>query len=576
MKDIWQFFKREKKRYAFIVSMLILVDGSQVIIPVFTKKAVDAINRRANISLIVRYGGYMLAIAAFIVIIRYLYNYILRKLVLKLDYELKTSLFNKYLILPKSYFEREEIGDLMARVTNDTRAIRFFLIMGFLGGMDVLLLGVTTFIMMFIMSPLLSVLVVVPLVFLVPLALNFGRKIHIYFKNVQRIFGEITVRVREVISGVRVIKAFTRERFYLKLFRGVNEEYLQENMKLVKLDGFLDPAIDFLIHTSLFILIIWGGNLVIKDRISIGTLAAFAQYIETLAWPMMAIGFTISLFQRARASMERIQNVLKAVPEVRDINPIKVESIRGNIDIENLSFTYPDSKLSVLNSVSLSVREGELIGITGPTGGGKSTLAELLLRVYNPPLHKISFGGIDIMKIPLRTLRRSIGYVPQSPFLFSDTLLENIKLGKQDVTIEELEEAARIAFIYDDIMKLPDKFETVVGEKGVTLSGGERQRVAIARAVITKRPVMLFDDPLSAVDTDTEKTIIRNLREYLRENHITTILVSQRVSALTVMDRIIVVANGEILEEGTPDKLLYRRGYYFHLYRKQLLEGLEV
>ena len=576
MKDIWQFFKREKKWYIFIISMLVLVDGAQVIIPQFTKKAIDAMNKHMSISVIIRYGIYIVAIATFIVLIRYAYNYVLRKVVLKLDYEFKTALFNKYLVLSKSYFEKEEIGDLMARVTNDTRAIRFFLIMGFLGGMDILLLGITTFVMMFIMSPVLAVSVSVPLIFLIPLALNFGRKIHIFFKNVQRIFGEITVRVREVISGIRVIKAFTRESFYLKLFGSVNRTYIEENMKLVKLDGFLDPIIDFLIHTSLFILIIQGGYLVIKNRISIGTLAAFAQYIETLAWPMMAVGFTISLFQRARASMERIQSVLKAVPEVRDTKLTVVHSVKGNIEVKGLSFSYPGSNMPVLKKISLSIKEGELVGITGPTSSGKSTLMELLIRIYNPPEGRIFIDGIDIMKIPLKTLRRSIAYVPQSPFLFSDTLLENIKLGKQDATIEKVKEAAKIAAIHNNIMKMPEQFETIVGEKGITLSGGERQRVAIARAVITKRPIMIFDDPLSAVDTDTEKTIIRNLKIYLKENHITTVLVSQRVSALTIMDRVIVLANGRILEEDAPDKLFNRKGYYFHLYRKQLLEGMEV
>ncbi len=576
MKDLWQFFRQEKKWYILIVLMLVLVDGAQVIIPILTKRAVDAISAQADISLVVKYGSYVLAVAVFIIIMRYTYNYILRKLVLKLDYNLKTSLFNKYLTLPKSYFEREEIGDLMARVTNDTKAIRFFLIMGFLGGLDVLLLGVTTFIMMFIMNPMLAIIVSIPLVLLIPLALNFGRKIHIHFKNVQRIFGEMTVRVREVISGIRVIKAFTREGFYLKLFKNVNEEYIRENMKLVKLDGFFDPIIDFLIHISLFILMLWGGSFIIKGRISMGTLVAFTQYIGILTWPMMAVGFSISLFQRARASMERIQNVLQTIPEVRDIKPIHIEHIERNVNIKNLSFSYPDDDRFVLKNISLSIHEGELIGITGATGGGKSTLLSLLLRVYNPPPDTIFFGETDILKIPLQALRKNVGYVPQAPFLFGDTLLENIKIGKQDATIEDVEEAAKIASIYEDIMKLPNRFDTVVGEKGITLSGGERQRVAVARAILTKRPLMLFDDPLSAVDTDTEKTIIRNLKTYLETNHITTLLVSQRVSALTVMDRVVVLSHGKILEEGAPDKLFDEKGYYFHLYRKQLLEGMEV
>ncbi len=577
MKTIFSFFKRELKWYIPIMLMLTLVDFSQVVIPVFTKRAVDAITKK-NTMLLVKYGIYIIAIALGIIAIRYTYNYILRKLVLKLDFELKTSLFNKYLEMHKGYFEKQEIGDLMARVTNDTRAVRMFLIMGFLGGMDIVLLGITTFIMMFIMSPMLSIYVAIPLILLIPLALNFGHKIHKYFKNVQTIFGEMTVRVREAISGIRVIKAFTRENFYLKLFDNVNRRYLQENMKLVKLDGFLDPTIDFLINTSIIILILKGGILVIQNRISLGTLVAFSQYIGTLAWPMMAIGFTISLMQRARASLGRINAVLESEPEIADNNltNYNIKSLKGNITINNLHFKYPTGDIEVLKGINLFVNPGELLGITGPTGSGKTTLLELILRVYNPQEKSIFIDRHDILKIPLKVLRRNIGYTPQEPFLFTDTILANIKLGREDATMEEVEEAAEIAAIRKTIESLPDKYNTIVGEKGITLSGGERQRIAIARAIITKRPIMLFDDPLSAVDTDTENTIIKRLRNYLRENNITAIITSQRISALTVMDRVAVLSSGKIIEQGKPDELFDKGGYYYHLYRKQMLEGIET
>ena len=575
MKVVFKFFKKEIKWYIPVILMLILVDLSQVVIPLFTKKAVDAISK-SNVDLIIRYGIYVLVIATGIIIIRYTYNFILRKLVLKLDFELKTSLFAKYVKMPKSYFEKQEIGDLMARVTNDTRAVRMFLIMGFLGGIDIILLGVTTFVMMFIMSAKLAISVSMPLILLIPLALNFGHKIHRYFKNVQSIFGEMTVRVREAISGIRVIKAFTRENFYLKIFEGVNEKYLRENMKLVKLDGFLDPAIDFLVNSSLFILVLYGGTLVIKNRISLGTLVAFSQYIGTLAWPMMAVGFTISLMQRARASLSRINEVLNAEPEVRDIKPKNIDKIKGQIEIRNLSFAYPGAEYAVLKNIFLEINPGELLGITGPTGSGKTTLMELIIRVYNPPEKTIFIDGYDVMEIPLKVLRNNIAYVPQDPFLFSDTIAENIKLGKKNATDKEIEEAITIAAIRKSIESFPDKLKTRVGEKGITLSGGERQRIAIARAVITKRPIMLFDDPLSAVDTDTEKEIIRNLKEYLKKNKITAVITSQRVSALSVTDKIAVLSHGKIIEKGTSDELLRNEGYYYHLYRKQILEGMRT
>ncbi len=575
MKTVFSFIKREIKWYIPIIVMLILVDLSQVIIPLFTKMAVNAITQ-GNVEMIVRYGLYILTVAIIIITIRYTYNYILRKLVLKLDFELKTSLFRKYMTMPKSYFEKQEIGDLMARVTNDTRAVRMFLIMGFLGGIDIILLGVTTFVMMFAMSAKLAILVSIPLILLIPLALNFGHKIHRYFKNVQSIFGEMTVRVREAISGIRVIKAFTRESFYLKLFENVNERYLRENMNLVKLDGFLDPAINFLIDTSMFILILYGGSLVIRDKISLGTLVAFSQYIGTLAWPMMAVGFTISLLQRARASLSRINQVLEKKPEIRDQKPLHIGKLNGKIKIENLTFTYPNMHFPVLKNILLEIKPGELLGVTGPTGSGKTTLLELIIRVYNPPKETIFIDEYDILDIPLKTLRNNIAYVPQEPFLFSDTIKENITLGKKDATQEEIEEAIRIAAIKKMVESLPGKLETIVGEKGVTLSGGERQRIAIARAVITKRPLILFDDPLSAVDTDTEKEIIKNLKEYLKSNKITAIITSQRVSALSVTDKIAVISQGKTIEIGSPEELVTKRGYYYHLFRKQILEGMKT
>ncbi len=577
MKTIFSFFKRELKWYIPIMLMLALVDFSQVVIPIFTKKAVDVITKK-NIALLIKYGIYIIAIASGIIAIRYTYNYILRKLVLKLDFELKTSLFNKYLEMHKGYFEKQEIGDLMARVTNDTRAVRMFLIMGFLGGMDIALLGITTFIMMFIMSPMLSIYVAIPLILLVPLALNFGHKIHKYFKNVQIIFGEMTVRVREAISGIRVIKAFTRENFYLKLFDSVNRRYLQENMKLVKLDGFLDPTIDFLINTSIIILILKGGILVIQNRISLGTLVAFSQYIGTLAWPMMAIGFTISLMQRARASLTRINAVLNSEPEIanNNITNYDIKSLKGNIVINDLHFKYSAGDAEVLKGINLYINPGELLGITGPTGSGKTTLLELILRVYNPQEKRIFIDRHDILEIPLKVLRKNIGYTPQEPFLFTDTILANIKIGRENATMEEVRQAAEIAAIRKTIESLPEKYDTIVGEKGITLSGGERQRIAIARAIITKRPIMLFDDPLSAVDTDTENTIIKRLRNFLQTNNITAIITSQRISALAVMDRVAVLSSGKIIEQGRPDELFNKDGYYYHLYRKQMLEGIET
>ena len=575
MKIILKFFKKEFKLYALIISLLLIVDSSQVIIPIFTKRAIDAI-ANSNKSLILKNGLYIIIISAAIIAIRYFYNYILRYLTLKLDYDIKISLFNKYLNLPKKLIQQSEIGDLMAKVTNDTTAVRFFLIMGFIGIIDIFFLGITTFVSMFIMNAKLTLIVILPLLILIPITLNFGKKIHLYFRKVQDLFGEMTVRIREAIGGIRVIKAFVRENFYLNLFMNINEQYLKENLKLVKLDGFLDPTINLLINVSMFNLLVFGGLFFIRNKADIGTIVAFFQYIQTLAWPVMAVGFSIALYQRAKASLNRIEEALNIKPEIIDAHPKQIESLKGNITINKLSFKFEEDENFILKDVSVEIDQGTLVGITGPPGSGKTTLLNLIMKIYNTKRNTINIDRVDVFDIPLKLFKEQIAYVPQEPFLFSDSILNNIKLAKENATTEEVEQASKIADIHKDILNFPRSYETIVGEQGVTLSGGERQRVSIARAIITKRPIMIFDDPLSAVDTETERNIIQNLKEFFRDNKITAIIVSQRISALSILDKVIVIANGKILEQGKPDELLNKNGYYHHLYRKQLLEGIEV
>ncbi|MCX6088165.1 MAG: ABC transporter ATP-binding protein [Caldiserica bacterium] len=575
MKIILKFFKKEFKLYALIISLLLIVDSSQVIIPIFTKRAIDAI-ANSNKSLILKNGLYIIIISAAIIAIRYFYNYILRYLTLKLDHDIKISLFNKYLNLPKKLIQQLEIGDLMARVTNDTTAVRFFLIMGFIGIIDIFFLGITTFVAMFIMNAKLTLIVILPLLILIPITLNFGKKIHLYFRKVQDLFGEMTVRIREAIGGIRVIKAFVRENFYLSLFMNINEQYLKENLKLVKLDGFLDPTINLLINISMFNLLVFGGLFFIRNKADIGTIVAFFQYIQTLAWPVMAVGFSIALYQRAKASLNRIEEALNIKPEIIDAHPKQIESLKGNITINKLSFKFGEDENFILKDVSVEIDQGTLVGITGPPGSGKTTLLNLIMKIYNTKRNTINIDRVDIFDIPLKLFKEQIASVPQEPFLFSDSILNNIKLAKENATTEEVEQAAKIADIHKDILNFPRSYETIVGEQGVTLSGGERQRVSIARAIITKRPIMIFDDPLSAVDTETERNIIQNLKEFFRDNKITAIIVSQRISALSILDKVIVIANGKVLEQGKPDELLNKNGYYHHLYRKQLLEGIEI
>ncbi len=388
------------------------------------------------------------------------------------------------------------------------------------------------------------------------------------------IFAEMTVRVREVIGGIRVVKAFVREEYYLRLFKNVNEQYLFENLKLVKLDGFLDPTINFFINFSLVNLVIFGSIFVIKNSVQIGTVVAFFQYILTLAWPVMAIGFSIALTQRARASLGRINEILDITE--REEERKNYVDLKGNIVIKDLSFSYEDSNRRVLDGVSMNIRSSELLGITGLPGSGKTTLINLLLRIYEPEAGKIYFNGYDITQLQLNVMRSQITFVPQEPFLFGDTILNNLKIGRENATFEEVQNAAEVAQIHDDILKFPNGYDTIVGEQGITLSGGEKQRISIARAILANKSFMVLDDPLSAVDIDTERQIIKHLKDFLKENNTTALLVSQRVSALLAADHIAVFEQGRVIEYGTPDELMEKKGYFYHLYKRQLLEETEV
>lgn len=573
MKLIREFIRKEWKSYLLILFLLATVDLLQVIIPIFTKNSINSITLNNKKGLIIN-STLLLCSGLVIIIIRYIYNYILRYHVLKFDYNLKDSLFRKFLSLRKEEMQNFEIGDLMARVTNDTTAVRMFLIMGFLAIIDVFLLGITTFTSMFIMSKKLTLATSWPLFFLIPVTLNFGKKIHKVFKKVQSIFAEITVRVREVIAGIRVIKAFVREDYYLNLFRNVNEKYISENLKLVKIDGFLDPTIGFFINISLINLVIFGSIFVINNSVQIGTVVAFFQYILTLAWPVMAVGFAIGLTQRARASLQRINEILE-IPKITENETSRI-NIRGGIEIKELSFSYPGSQRFALEKVSFKVNLSELLGITGLPGSGKTTLINLLLRIYEPEVGHIFLNGNDIVKLPLNLVKSCVTFVPQEPFLFGDTIMNNLRIGNEKASIEEIEEACKIAQIHDDILNFPKGYETVIGEQGITLSGGEKQRISIARALLTKKSFMFFDDPLSAVDVDTERLIIDKLKDFLKKNEITTLLVSQRISALSIADRVLVLDQGKMIEYGTPTELMENRGYFYHLYRKQLLEEVEI
>jgi ATP-binding cassette subfamily B protein len=502
----------------------------------------------------------------------------MRRFAIRFEHTKRKQLFQKYLALHDSFFFENEIGDLMARANNDTIAVRRFLVMGLLSMYDIVVLGVGALAIMLTKAPTLTLWIVLPLAILIILSRLVSSHMHRLYKQIQETFADITTSVRETLVGMNVIRTFCRETFYMNKFIDICSSYLRINLNLGRLMGLFNPAIAMVISITILLITIIGGYQVMNDIITLGTLVEFTQYIQLLAWPMMAVGFVVNMYQRASISMDRIQEILttpSADAEQRIV--LKPHLEMKVISVKNLSFAYPQqNRESAIQNLSLDLHKGENIGITGPTGSGKTTILSLLLRIWDPPENTIFIDDIDVTHIHIDTLRKQFAYVPQVSFLFSNTVWENLRFGKPDAQKEEIMEAARIARVLEDVEKLDHGFDTIIGERGVTLSGGQKQRLALARALVTQRPFLILDDSLSAVDPETEEIIIQNLKEHLRKSEQTCIIVSHRITTLYWLDKIAVIEKGKITESNSPNALIEsQKGYFYRLYHYQYLEGLE-
>jgi ATP-binding cassette subfamily B multidrug efflux pump len=503
---------------------------------------------------------------------RYAYRWWMGRLALLFDRDLRTQFFSALMDLPLAYLVKEDIGDIMARATNDMQAIRQFLIFGLMAFTDVIVMGISTVVLMLSLNGTLFLVSVGPILIIAALALFFSRYIFKFFKVVQDTFGKLTEKAQEFIGGIRVLRAFAGEAKVLRIFGAVNREYYQANMRLVRLEGVFEPSLGFLVTLSTILTIWFGVGLMQSGALTLGILVAYINYVNTLSWPMMALGFTTTIFQRSRASMKRVEEILYAKKEEEALEPQAhpAEAFQ-RLEVRGLSYQLEGRKF--LDRISFRLEEGHTMGVVGPIGAGKTTLFRLLLRLVESEEGRVFINGADVRHIPMPALRRYFAFVPQDTYLFSATLLENIRYSRPQATREEVEEATRISCLESEISQFPEGLETLVGERGVTLSGGQRQRVAIARAIVSGRPVLLLDDSLSAVDTVTEERLVANLKEYVRGSGRSAISISHRVSTLLWTDQILVLLGGKVTENDAPSKLLERGGYFAHLYRAQVLEG---
>ncbi len=515
------------------------------------------------------FGILVLALA----LIRGIFLFLMRQTIIltsrHIEYDLKNEIYNHYQHLDMAFFRRNNTGDLMNRVTEDVGRVRSYLGPAVMYSINTLVLSIMVIVAMFRVNATLAVFALLPIPFLIAIILYVNKVINIRSERIQRQLSDLSNFVQETFSGIRVIKTYNREEQKKSAFYEESDHYKKVSISLVQAQAIFFPLILILVGLSTIITVYIGGQEVIKGNITSGNIAEFIVYVNQLTFPAMSLAWVSSLVQRASASQKRINEFLKTTPTIvsQETNQIKVE---GQITFSNVDFTYPETGIQALKNISFQVSPGEILAIIGTTGSGKSTIATLIMRMYDVQKGQVLIDGKDIKDFNLQSYRAQIGYVPQDVFLFSDTIARNIAFGEDKVDNDDIEAAARTSAIYENISKFEKGFETEIGERGITLSGGQKQRVSIARALIKNPEILIFDDCLSAVDTKTEEEILNNLSKVMRNK--TCIFISHRISTIKNADYILVLDKGEMVEQGTHEDLLKRKGSYFELYEKQLLE----
>jgi ATP-binding cassette, subfamily B, multidrug efflux pump len=564
------YLRRYKKRYLIGFGALLIGQAVGVTVPLIIKTGIDGLTHGVASRKLLSCAALLLVVALVKAVFQFWMRWVLIGISRDVEYDLRNDLFAHLMRLSQRYYTRIRTGDLMSKLTNDLNAVRNLVGPGIMYSASTLVVGVSVVSLMLHLDWRLTLLVLAPMPLVSILVKFFGQRIHDRFERIQAMYSELTEKVRENLSGVRVVRAFCQEEVEIAQFDAMNQDFVEKNKRLIWISSFLWPALALLFALSFMLILVVGGRHVLQGQISLGTFAAFNIYLMYLIWPIIALGWVVNLLQRGLASLERLWTIFLARPDIddREVPSQPFTALRGEVEFRDLTFSYNGSP--VLKNINLRIPAGRTVAIVGATGSGKSTLVGLIPRIYDAPPHTVLLDGVPIRQIPLETLRRHIAFVPQETFLFSETISENIKFGKPGASDDELERAADISNILPEIRGFPKGFETMVGERGLTLSGGQKQRTAISRAVIRDPSILILDDALSSVDTGTEERILNQLTQVMAGR--TTLLISHRVSTVQNADEIVVLHDGQIVERGTHQELLSLNGYYTELYNRQLIE----
>jgi ATP-binding cassette, subfamily B, multidrug efflux pump len=569
---LFSYMRRYRWGYVWGTLSCIATNAVWVLFPQVIRRAIDGLEHGITRERILIFAGLLVLIALVKGVFLYAQRWILIGISREIEFDLRNDLFRRLEDQDSGFYQKYRTGDIMARMTNDLNAVRMLLGPALMYSANTIFFTVGALFFLIRISPFLTLVAWAPMPLASILVQYFGSRIHDRFERIQESFSEISSHAQENYSGARLVRAFAREESQVGLFERLNRQYIMRAQRLVQLMGMLWPTLEFILGVSMIITLLVGGHEVVKHHITPGDFVAFNTYMIMLIWPIIAVGWVVNLFQRGTASVKRIDELLRAKPAIDDrfADPSIPSNtvLRGDIEFRNLSFSYADTP--VLHDISLHIPAGSSLAIVGPTGSGKTTMVNLISRLYEAPQGSLLIDGRPVPDYPLTVLRHNIGMVPQETFLFSDTIRGNLTFGVPDASADEMLAAAEAAHIRREFEEFPQGLETTVGERGLTLSGGQKQRAAIARALLRRPAILILDDALASVDTYTEERILSGLRSYTATA--TTILISHRVSTVRDADQIAVLNHGRIVEIGCHDELLALDGYYASLYQKQQLE----